>query len=73
VESGKWVPPEGWSGGYICICKASTLTKEQLIVESYRFILGTRRSPVPPGHLAELVPLFLPGCGGFHISKMSWG
>jgi hypothetical protein len=42
------------------------------MAEPCRSILGAHGPPVPPGHLAELVPPLLPGHGGFRIPKMSW-
>jgi hypothetical protein len=35
--------------------------------------IGLHGPPAPPGPLAKLVPLLLPGHRGFCIPKMSWG
>jgi hypothetical protein len=71
--SGNQVPPSVGVGGFYIYVRLPHFPKEQFIVESYRSILGMGGPPVPPGPLATLVSLLLPGRGGFCIPKLSRG
>jgi hypothetical protein len=73
VGSRNQLPLERWSGRIYIYERLPTYPKEQLLVESYRSILGLHWLSVLPGPLEKLDFSLLLVCRGFHIPKMLQG